>query len=464
MQQFVDLAPDVIVGERYRLVESLARGATAAVWRAEDTRLGREVALKILKDEDLDPALRVRAEREGQVLASLDHRNLVRVFDTGEDDGLPFIVMELLDGDSLSTIIAERGPLPVEEAVGLVADVADGLGAAHERGVVHRDVKPGNIVCKDSVPTLVDFGIARAVDATTLTRGLVVGTAAYIAPEQAQGLAVGPPGDVYALGCVLFELLTGRPPFQGDSPVSIAVKHVQEDPVAPSTLADVPPAIDAVVLRALAKDPANRPQDGAVLARELRAALTQPATDETVALGAPIAASSTAVMPAVQADADLIDPAPLPPVHPPPARAARRSRPAAAAPNLRPLVALGVAALAVLGVLLIARAADGGIDTRPVPDVTNAPVQDATTYLEGAGLEVDIEQVPADAAAGIVVASEPAAGQEIPEGGTVRLLVSSGPATPPTTAAPPADAEGEGEGGEQPGRGNDKPKREKDDD
>jgi predicted Ser/Thr protein kinase len=462
MQPSVDLAPEVVVGDRYRLLESLASGGTAAVWRAEDVRLGREVAVKVLREE-LDPELRTRAEREAKVLASLDHRNLVRVFDSGEDDGIPFIVMELLDGESLSAIIDERGALPVEEAVALVADVADGLGAAHERGVVHRDVKPANIVCKDQVPTVVDFGIARTFDATTLTRGLVVGTASYIAPEQAQGLAVGPPCDVYSLACVLYELLTGRPPFQGESPVAIAVKHVQDDVVPPGDIAQVPPALDAVVVRCLAKDPALRPADGTAMAAALRAALVQPATEETVAIGAPIP-SNTAVMPAIQADADLIDPSPLPvapvpPVAPPPAG---RRLPRNVGAGAGPLVALGVAAMVLVGILLIARSQGGGIETRPVPDVTNAAVEDATTYLEGAGLAVDIEPVPADAAPGTVVASEPGPGEMIPEGGTVILSVSSGPGeAPATTAPPPPPAEG---GGDDDGDGRGRGRDQKDDD
>src|SRR5687768_16105369 len=251
MQSSLDLAPDSVVGGRYRLIESLARGGTASVWRAEDTESGTEVAIKILRDEGVDPTLRERAGREAHVLEGLHHPNLVRVLDSGEDDGMPFMVMELLDGQSLAAIISERGTVEVDEAVTLVADVADGLGLAHSRGVIHRDVKPANVVCHDQVPTLVDFGIARNIDATTLTRGLVMGTASYLAPEQAQGLPLTPAVDVYALGCVLYELLTGEPPFVGDSPVTVALRHVQDEPVPPADVADVPAAVNALVLRAL---------------------------------------------------------------------------------------------------------------------------------------------------------------------------------------------------------------------
>jgi serine/threonine-protein kinase len=334
--------------------------------------------------------------------------------------------------------------------VALVADVADGLGAAHAAGVVHRDVKPGNIVCRDGeVPTLVDFGIAKTADATTLTRGLVIGTASYIAPEQAQGLPVSPAGDVYSLACVLFELLTGRPPFDGESPVAIALKHVQDDAVAPSEIVDaaIPPAVDAVVLRCLSKDPLLRPSDGTALAAALRAAMVAPATDETVVIGAPLVADarSTAVMPPVVADADLIDPTPLPPVPPPPPPRTARRRLAPA--SIAVLVAASIAA----GIALLMAADRDVTATRPVPDVTNASVDDAIAYLEGAGLDADVEQVPDDADAGVVIASDPAPGQAIVEGGTVTLSVSSGPVATDETTPPADDAEDDTSG--KPGRG-----------
>lgn len=444
MQQFLELGPDVLVGGRYRLTESIASGGTASVWRAMDEHQHREVAIKLLRDEGVDDGLRTRARREAKVLEDLDHPNLVRVLESGEEEGRPFMVMELLDGEPLHVILRRRGKIPVDEAVGLVVDVARGLGAAHAHGVIHRDVKPANIVCHERVPVLVDFGIARAIDATTLTRGLVVGTASYLAPEQAQGLPLTPACDVYALTCVLYELLTGRPPFQGDSPITVATKHVHDEPEQPCDLADVPAAVNAVIMRALAKDPSGRPADGGALADELEAALAQDG-DETVSL-APVAppVDGTMVMPVVSTDGDLIDPSPLPPVPPPPARRAAG-----------PWVPILVVVALVTGAILLAGALGGdGLDMRPVPDVTNASVEDATTYLEGAGLEVDVEQVASEAPAGTVVASDPRPGEPIDEGGTVTLAVSSGPAAPAstTTAPPPDDGDDDGDGA-KPGKG-----------
>jgi serine/threonine-protein kinase len=428
--QGTSLAPEVVVAGRYRLIESLARGGTASVWRAHDAERDCDVAIKVLRDDDVDPALRSRAEREASVLTGISHPNLVEVLDSGDDDGRPYIVMALLEGDTLTRIIRDRAPLPVDEAATLIADVADGLGAVHAKGVIHRDVKPGNIVCHQQVPTLVDFGIARAVDATTLTRGLVLGTASYLAPEQAQGLALTPAADVYSLACVLYELLTGRAPFTGDSPVVVAMKHVQEDPVPPGDLEVVPPAIDEVVLRALSKDPALRPADGAAFAAALRTALDGDHGEETIAIAAP-PVNGTMVLPTVTAaapppDAALVDPSPL--VPPPPRR--RRHVPVAA------LVVAGL----VAAVLLLALAASRDrLHVRPVPNVTNASVADATRYLEGAGFDVDVKNVPSPAASGTVVASDPSAGTKAPEGSTIELSVaSSTPTTTPTstTTAP----------------------------
>lgn len=463
MQSSLDLAPDSVVGGRYRLIESLARGGTSSVWRAHDAQDDREVAVKVLREEGVDPTLRDRAGREAHVLEGLHHPNLVRVLDSGDEDGVPFMVMELLEGDTLSRIIADRGTLEVDEAVTLVADVADGLGLAHERGVIHRDVKPANIVCHEDVPTLVDFGIARNIDATTLTRGLVMGTASYLAPEQAQGRALTPAVDVYALGCVLYELLTGGPPFDGDSPVNVALRHVQDDPAPPSDVAEVPAAVNALVLRTLAKDPALRPANGTELAAALRAARTSDPGDETVSIAPVGSPDGTMVMPAVVAaaavtaptvsdtpEADLIDPSPLPPVPPPPARTMPSM------PSIPWALVLGVVAAALLLFLLV-RALDNGDGSpvRPVPDVLNASVADATTYLEGAGFEVDVVNLESDAPAGTVIASEPAEGEPIETGGTVQLVVSSGPGDAPTTTLPPPSDDDEGSaGGRGRGKGN----------
>ncbi|MEN3274206.1 MAG: eukaryotic-like serine/threonine-protein kinase [Actinomycetota bacterium] len=442
-----------MIAGRYRLLEPLARGATSSVWRARDVDADRDVAMKILRDDGVDPALRVRAEREAHVLTGISHPNLVEVLDSGLDDEHPFLVMALLEGEALNRIIATRGRLPVDEAVGLVADVADGLGVAHDAGVVHRDVKPGNIVCHEQVPTLVDFGIARAIDATTLTRGLVVGTASYLAPEQAQGAAITPAADVYSLGCVLYELLTGRPPFTGDSPVSIALQHVQADATPPGDLVDIPAAVDAVVMTALSKEPSRRPADGHALAIALRRAIDGDMRDETISIAPAAPIDGTPVLPitpaaavaAVSPDADLIDPSPL--ATPPPAPAATTPR-RRSSPSTIVAVALAVAATVIFLALLFASfGGHGDSSSGPVPKVAGATVAQATTYLEGAGWDADINNVTSDAPAGTVLASDPAAGTMLSHDETVTLSVSSGPVAPPTTQAPLVDVRvGHGKG------------------
>ncbi|MCU1485800.1 MAG: Stk1 [Actinomycetia bacterium] len=302
---------------RYRLESHLGSGATSAVWRARDLDLGRVVALKALLGAGVDPQLAGRFEREGQILGRLSHPNVVPVFATGNDSGRPYLVMAFVDGKSFDRVLAE-GPMAVDDALDLAADVAAGLAAAHRAGVVHRDVKPANIVCgNDGVPRLVDFGIARADDLTAMTRAdSVLGTASYLSPEQARGEVPGPASDVYAVGCVLYEALTGNPPFRGDSPLSVAYKHVHDEPPPVRSLRpEVPAAVEAVVLRALAKSPADRYPDGAALEADLRRARRgegAPTTDVTQAV-AVVPADATMIMPAMAAaePMEVIDPSPL---------------------------------------------------------------------------------------------------------------------------------------------------------
>lgn len=311
---------DVISG-RYRLERRLGSGATAAVWQARDRDLGRAVALKILLGEEVAPELAARFEREATILGRLSHPNLVPVLGTGHHEGRPFLVMELVDGESLREVL-RRGPMSVDDAVELVAEVASGLGAAHAAGVVHRDVKPANIVCTaGGSPRLVDFGIARADDLTSITgTNVVIGTASYLSPEQARGGVPGPASDVYALGCVLFEALTGTPPFEGDTAVAVAYRHVHDDPPSPVAVRpEIPTGAAAVVQRCLAKDPHERYPTGAELEVALRDAMAPapvPADPATTVVIEPVR-DATMVMPPVAPERDLIDPAPLAPVDEP---------------------------------------------------------------------------------------------------------------------------------------------------
>ena len=263
-----------VFSERYELNHLIARGGMAEVYRAHDRLLDRPVALKVLFPElSVDRSFVERFRREAQAAANLSHPNIVPVFDWGEDTGTYFIVMEFIDGRPLSSILKSAGPLSAERTADIGAHVAAALGYAHKHGVVHRDVKPGNVLITDDGQVKVtDFGIARAVNTEeSLTQtGAVMGTATYFSPEQAEGLGVDARSDIYSLGVVLFEMVTGRPPFLGDSPVAVASKHVRDNPPAPRELnPQIPPTFEAIILKSMAKNPAHR----YATAEELRADL-----------------------------------------------------------------------------------------------------------------------------------------------------------------------------------------------
>ncbi|MGH9297060.1 MAG: Stk1 family PASTA domain-containing Ser/Thr kinase, partial [Acidimicrobiales bacterium] len=252
-----------IYNGRYELIRQIARGGTAQVYLARDLLLDRPVALKVLFPElSSDRSFVDRFRREAQAAANLSHPNIVPIFDWGESDRTYFIVMEHVDGEPLSAIVRSQAPLPAARSAGIAADIAKALSYAHRHGVVHRDVKPGNVlITRDGQVKVADFGIARAVgaDDNVTQTGLVMGTATYFSPEQAQGLGVDGRSDVYSLGVVLYEMVTGRPPFTADTPVAIAYKHVSEMPVPPRELEPrVPAALEAIILRAMAKQPSDR--------------------------------------------------------------------------------------------------------------------------------------------------------------------------------------------------------------
>ncbi|MFE4975166.1 protein kinase [Kitasatospora sp. NPDC056651] len=289
---------------RYELVGILGVGGMATVWRGVDRVLGRQVAVKVLNGGLADdPRFAERFSREAQHAAMLVHPRIVMVFDSGVDQGTPFIVMELVSGRSLAALLAERQTLPVERAVGIAAAVCEALAVAHAAGLVHRDIKPGNImITDDGGVKVVDFGIARAGSSSNLTQtASVLGTAAYLSPEQATASALDGRTDLYAVGCVLTEMLTGATPFTAETPVAIAFKHVSELPPPPSARRPgLPPALDAAVLRLLAKNPAGRPADAAAARAELLG--TVPGLmvgDPTAELLATTAGAATQLLPPV---------------------------------------------------------------------------------------------------------------------------------------------------------------------
>ena len=264
-----------VLSGRYTLHEVLGAGGMATVWRAHDQVLGREVAVKVLGQHyAAEPGFLDRFGREARHAASVSSPRLVTVFDSGVDQGMPFLVMELVAGRTLRQMLDEAGPLPPGEAAGIAAAVCEGLEAAHAAGLVHRDIKPANIMLAGGQVKILDFGIARAdgTPAGTAT-GMVLGTPAYLSPEQAAGRPAGQASDLYAVGCVLFEMLTGTPPFTGESPVDVAYRQVHDDPGLPSARRPgLPAGLDQVTAWLLAKDPAARPANAAAARAALLAA------------------------------------------------------------------------------------------------------------------------------------------------------------------------------------------------
>jgi eukaryotic-like serine/threonine-protein kinase len=338
-----------LLGGRYQVGELLGYGGMAEVHRGRDLRLGRDVAIKMLRtDLARDATFQERFRREAQNAAALNHPAIVAVYDTGEEvsstgEKLPFIVMEFVNGRTLKEILAAEQRLQPRRALEIIADICAALEFSHRHGIIHRDIKPGNVMLtQNGQVKVMDFGIARALasGATTMTQtSAVIGTAQYLSPEQARGEAVDARSDVYAAGCVLFELLVGHPPFVGDSPVSVAYQHVREDPRPPSDInREVPPDVDAIVLKALAKNPLNRYQSAQEMrADALRAVAGRPVLATPVMPAAETMAMTGATM-RQQAVTTVTRPAPPPP----PARKSSWVMAVLAALAVLAVVALGI--------------------------------------------------------------------------------------------------------------------------
>ncbi|HZP29570.1 MAG TPA: protein kinase [Acidimicrobiia bacterium] len=348
-----------VVDGRYELRERLGRGGMAEVFAAYDARLGRSVALKILSADVTEPRARERFEREVLTHASFVHPNAVAIFDTGIDGSRPYLVMELVDGPTLATYLARHGPLPVGTAVAVTSGVLAALDAAHRRGIVHRDVKPSNVLLGDDGRVrLVDFGIAKPISDLTAdltATGQIVGTASYLAPELARGAPATPASDLYAVGVMLFEMLTGEIPLRGDTPIAtLTARDRAAPPSARALRPDIPTGLDAAMLRALARDPAERFGS----AREMQAAIT------------------AAAEPTVAFDGDPTLPSPAPP---PAARASRRRRRAVPIALASALVAGGAAAWVVAAASPSATPSSSpAVTTTTVERVTTVPPRDST--------------------------------------------------------------------------------------
>jgi eukaryotic-like serine/threonine-protein kinase len=293
-----------VLGGRYELGDSLGAGGMATVWQATDRVLDREVAVKVLREQfAADPSFLARFQREARHAAAVSDPRLVTVFDCGVDAGAPFIVMELVSGRTLRRVLDEARVLPVGEAVAVAAEMCAALAVAHAAGLVHRDIKPANVlVTGGGQVKLLDFGIARMAAAAGLTQtGTLLGTAGYLSPEQAAGQPAGPQADLYAVGCVLFEMLTGAPPFTADSPAGLAYRHVHEVPEPPSARrAGLPPPVDGLVLQLLAKDPAARPASAEAARAGLLAALSAGPAQALAALaGEPDGRAPTRALPVI---------------------------------------------------------------------------------------------------------------------------------------------------------------------
>jgi beta-lactam-binding protein with PASTA domain/tRNA A-37 threonylcarbamoyl transferase component Bud32 len=428
-----------VFSNRYEIQRELAQGGMAEVYLGHDRLLDRPVAVKALFPEYArEPSFVERFRREAQAAANLNNSNIVGIYDWGQEAGTYYIVMEYVEGRSLRDLIRSEGPLDANQAAEIAAEMASALAFAHRAGVVHRDVKPGNVLLTRAGNVKVtDFGIARAGTGDGLTQtGSVMGTATYFSPEQAQGLAVDGRSDVYSLGVVLYEMVTGVVPFTGDSPVAVAYKHVREEPMAPSQRnPDVPTDLEQIVLTALAKDPDDRYQTADDMradllrfrrGRPLAAAPVTAIVAEVPGVGAVAAAGAAgALAGGAAAAATMQNPAVAtqtieggPPTG--------ETKPGRRRALIWTLIVLGLVVVVGLIVGFAALAGDNATQVT-VPNVVGRPFAEAKTTLEDDGFEVKEERVNDAAPADTVLSQDPRADERVDEGSEVTLRVSAGP-------------------------------------
>ncbi len=416
------MEPSRTLADRYELLGHIARGGMADVFEARDTLLGRRVAVKVLHSQfSSDEAFVKRFRREAQAAANLSHPNIVGIYDWGQEGSTYFIVMELIEGRSLRDVLRDDGPLMPKRAIEISAEVAAALSVAHRSGLVHRDIKPGNILlAADGTVKVTDFGIARAWDdSSELTKtGAVIGTATYFSPEQAQGSPADERSDIYALGVVMYEMLAGRPPFSGESPVAVAYQHVSSLAAQPSLdNPDVPPDLDAIVMRALDKNPEARYQT----ADDLRQALLLFLRGE-----------APATVPSAEAPTRLIQPIPVPPPTATPDEIYRQVAPPEPASSQLPFIITTFALVVALAVgifLLLKALAPGTPDLAliTIPDVAGMTQAEALLELQQLGFNVIPEPNASDTVEeGRVIGTKPAAGEEAEDGAFIIVYVSLG--------------------------------------
>ena len=433
-----------LISGRYRLIAPLGDGGMATIWRAVDEQLDREVAVKLLRPQfSSDPGFAARFKLEARSAGGLSHPNIVSVYDYGTDgdDGDQYIVMELVEGRDLSGVLRERGSLSTDDAARIAIAVASALEAAHRKGIVHRDVKPGNILITDDGDVKVtDFGIARAVAEASMTvTGTTLGSVHYFSPEQARGDEVTGASDVYSLAIVLFEMLTARRPFEADSAAAVALKRLNEDPPRPTDLGHaVPPGLEAILMRGLAREPADRFPDAGAFAEALRVWRRDPDAAGAVAAATAPAAASTppAGEPTLYVPPRVTRPADRVPVAPPPRRAAPppRDRDEGQPWWIWLLAVLAVLLLGAIGFLAAQLLGEApGPSASPsaaqvtVPECEDVALTAFRTAAIDADLEVQVEREPNDdIEENRVIRCEPASGETVAAGSTVIAYVSDG--------------------------------------
>ncbi|MEA2407823.1 MAG: eukaryotic-like serine/threonine-protein kinase [Thermoleophilaceae bacterium] len=415
-----EVAGNTVVDGRYRVLRRLGSGGMADVYCAEDTHLGRQVAIKILHRRFAqDQEFVERFRREAKAAAGLQHPNVVGVFDRGEHEGTYYIAMEFLEGRTLKDIAASEAPLPQERVIDLGLQILQAAGFAHRHGVIHRDFKPHNVIVEaNGHAKVTDFGIARAGASEMTETGSIMGTAQYLSPEQAQGHAVTATSDIYSIGVMLYEMLAGRLPFDGDSAVAVALKHLSEQPAPISQWRpDVHPALEAVVMAALAKDPEQRWQSAEDLAAGLEGARAQ------IEAG-PNGGQDTAAFAAIP----MPETAPTQVAVAPPAVVAPVAGPDPQRERRWPWYTIGFLALALLAVLLyLVLSGLLATEKRDVPRVTGKPLVTARQIMERAGFQVQTERVQSAQPFDQVVDQDPNPGEQAEKGSTVTLEVSGGP-------------------------------------